>query len=87
MVFSMKCSDIIAQGNDSKDIFGKKSPTIKALAKKHKVPVTDVLRQVKAGIKVEKEHTGDEDYALEIALDHLGEDLQYYVKLAKMESD
>lgn len=83
----MNCADIISQGNDSKDIFGKKTPTIKALAKKYKVQVIDVLREVKKGIKIEKEHTNDESYALEIALDHLGEDLQYYVKLAKMEKD
>jgi hypothetical protein len=83
----MKCSDIISQGNDSKDIFGKKTPTIKALAKKYNVLVSEVIKQVNRGIKIEKEHTGDEKYALEIALDHLGEDLQYYIKLAKMEKD
>lgn len=37
------------------------------------------------GIKVELEHTDDEEVALEIAMDHLTEDPAYYDKLEKIE--
>ena len=37
------------------------------------------------GIKVESEHTNDPAIAKEIAMDHLTEDVNYYVKLAKIE--
>jgi uncharacterized membrane-anchored protein YjiN (DUF445 family) len=43
--------------------------------------------QLKAGIKVEMEHTDDPKIAREIAMDHLTEDPQYYVKLDKMENE
>ena len=43
--------------------------------------------QIQAGIKVELEHTDDPKVALEIVLDHLTEDDQYYTKLAKVEPD
>lgn len=36
------------------------------------------------GIKVEMEHTSDHNIALEIAIDHLWEDLHYYTKLATL---
>jgi serine/threonine protein kinase len=38
------------------------------------------------GIHVEREHTRDDRVALEIAMDHLTEDPDYYSKLAKMEN-
>lgn len=41
--------------------------------------------QLNAGIKVEMEHTDDEDIAREIAMDHLTEDKDYYKKLKKIE--
>jgi hypothetical protein len=37
------------------------------------------------GIEVEMEHTDDPDIAIEIAMDHLTEDPQYYVKLREIE--
>lgn len=43
--------------------------------------------QVDKGIKVEMEHTTDPDIALEISLDHLSEDPEYYDKLEKIEPD
>jgi len=39
------------------------------------------------GIKVEMEHTTDVRIATEIAMDHLWEDINYYEKLAKIETD
>lgn len=41
--------------------------------------------KLKAGIKVELEHTDDPKIAIEIAMDHLSEDLEYYNKLKTME--
>jgi hypothetical protein len=41
--------------------------------------------QLAAGIKIEKEHTDDEETAKHIAKDHLDEDWQYYEKLKKVE--
>ena len=37
------------------------------------------------GVKVEMEHTTDPKIAQEIAMDHLAEDLKYYIKLATIE--
>jgi len=41
---------------------------------------------LKAGIKVEMEHTDNPDLAREIAMDHLTESKDYYKELAKMEA-
>ena len=43
--------------------------------------------QLHIGTKHELEHTSDWAVAREIAMDHLAEDPQYYVKLAKMEAE
>lgn len=59
--------------------------TPEELAKKYGVPVSKINTELKKGIKVEHEHTSDWATAREIALDHLGEKLDYYEKLAKVE--
>lgn len=59
------------------------TPTVEDLAKKYNVPESKVKAQLSRGVKVEKEHTSNTKEATEIALDHLGEDLHYYTKLAK----
>lgn len=43
--------------------------------------------KLKAGIKVEMEHTEDEKVAREIAMDHLTEDINYYEKLETIENE
>jgi len=43
--------------------------------------------QLKAGTKVEREHTDDPHIAQEIAMDHLSEDPNYYKKLKKVEKE
>lgn len=43
--------------------------------------------QISTGLKVEMEHTNDPKIALEIVLDHLTEDSEYYTKLATIESE
>ena len=44
-------------------------------------------KELKMGIKVEMEHTGDPELAKKIALDHLAELEDYYTRLKKMESE
>lgn len=58
------------------------TPSVQKLAKKYGVSVEEVERQVRRGIKIELEHTSSKTTAREIALDHLGERLDYYKKLA-----
>lgn len=43
--------------------------------------------KLKAGIKVELEHTSDKKIAREIAMDHLTEDINYYDKLKEVEKE
>ena len=45
----------------------------------------DFTNRLNQGIRIEKEHTTDNNIAREIATDHLWEDLDYYTKLAKIE--
>lgn len=59
--------------------------TIRELCLRHDVSEKFIRRQLQKGIKVEMEHTDDEDKAREIAMDHLYESPDYYEKLAKME--
>ena len=57
------------------------------LAKKHETSINSILSQLKKGMKIEKEHTNDEEKAKEIAMDHIYEDPKYYDKLSKVEID
>jgi len=59
--------------------------TLQDIADKHSVDIDQIQKELEAGIEVEKEHTGDEDLAKEIAMDHLAEDPSYYTQLAKIE--
>lgn len=58
-----------------------------AIAKKHGVPVGDIEAQQKKGIKIEHEHTADDNVAGEIAKDHLVEHPFYYDFLEDMEKE
>ena len=66
----------LAQGMSPQDI-----------AKIHNVGLDQIRNSLEKGIKVELEHTTSIGIASEIALDHLYEDINYYDKLEKMESD
>ena len=68
-------------------LLDKPTPTVNDLAKKYGVSVLEVKKQLMKGMKVEKEHTNDPKIAREIALDHLGEKLNYYTLLAKIEEE
>jgi hypothetical protein len=69
--------------------------TLLDLAKKHDpkryYDISDFLdfltRQLIDGVFVELEHTGDHQKAREIAMDHLTEDPNYYIKLKKIEEN
>lgn len=68
--------------NDLKSV---KTPTTKALADKYGVQQGEVDAAIAKGTKVELEHTTDRTVAREIALDHIGEFLDYYDRLEKIE--
>jgi hypothetical protein len=63
----------------------KHTPTLLQIAKKHGVSSEILMKQLKRGIAVEREHTDDEATATEIALDHLNEFPDYYDRLEKVE--
>lgn len=58
---------------------------VNEIAKKHKTSPEKIEKQLKLGIKVEREHTTDKREAEVIALQHLAERPDYYTKLAKVE--
>jgi hypothetical protein len=59
--------------------------TVEDIAKKHRVDVNVIKKQLDMGVKVEREHTNNKERAIEIALDHLVEFPDYYDRLRKME--
>jgi hypothetical protein len=61
------------------------TPTVEEIAKKHRVKVEYVTQQLDQGQQVESEHTKIKAAAREIALDHLNERPDYYVRLKKVE--
>lgn len=77
-----KFKDLITQLQETKSEHLYKAQSI---ATKHKVPVSQILDQVRRGIKVEYEHTDSTAEATKIAFDHLKEMPDYYTKLNKME--
>lgn len=56
-----------------------------SIAKKHKVSIDQINKELKIGTKIEHEHTKDDHRARKIALDHLDEFPDYYTRLVKME--
>ena len=61
--------------------------SVKDIADKFNVPVSQIEKQLSMGKKVEHEHTGSMAKATEIAMDHLSEFPDYYTRLAKMEKE
>ena len=60
--------------------------TIQSIANKHGVSPKQIEQQITKGVKIEIEHTEDEDLAREIAMDHLIESPIYYDLLEEMEA-
>ena len=67
------------------DLLNKPTPTIQDIAKKFNKSTRYILDQLKAGIRVEAEHTNQFEVAMEIALDHLNERPDYYEVLKSAE--
>ena len=65
----------------------KSHKTVESIAKKHRLEVKFIQKQLRMGIPIEHEHTKDKDLATDIALQHLEEIPDYYTRLKKMESD
>ena len=61
--------------------------TVEQIAKKHRMDVSDIQKQLDMGAPIEHEHTKNQKLAVEIALQHLDEIPDYYTRLKKMEAD
>jgi hypothetical protein len=61
--------------------------TVDQIARKHRLDVSFIEKQLKMGEKIEHEHTKNHELAREIALQHLDEIPDYYTRLKKMEAD
>jgi hypothetical protein len=60
--------------------------TVEQIAKKHRMDVSDIQKQLDMGAPIEHEHTRNQKLAVEIALQHLDEFPDYYTRLKKMEA-
>jgi hypothetical protein len=60
--------------------------TVEQIAKKHRMNVSDIRRQLDMGVPIEHEHTRNKILATDIALQHLDEIPDYYTRLKKMEA-
>ena len=65
----------------------KSHKSVEQIAKKHRLEVSFIQKQLEMGIPIEHEHTKDKDLATDIALQHLDEIPDYYTRLKKMEAD
>jgi hypothetical protein len=65
----------------------KSHKTVEQIAKKHRLDVSFIQKQLDMGEPIEHEHTKDHDLARNIALQHLDEIPDYYTRLKKMEAD
>ena len=65
----------------------KSHKTVEQIAKKHRLDVSFIQKQLDMGEPIEHEHTRDHDLARDIALQHLDEIPDYYARLKKMEAD
>jgi hypothetical protein len=61
--------------------------TVEQIARKHRMIVSDIQKQLDMGIPIEYEHTRNKTLATDIALQHLDEFPDYYTRLKKMEAD
>ena len=79
------CVPVKEEKEDDDDDVTSGSTTLEKLAKKHNVHLDDMRKALKAGIRVEMEHTTNRETAAKIALVHLKERPDYYQKLKKVE--
>ena len=64
----------------------KSHKSVEQIAKKHRMDVSDIQKQLDMGEPIEHEHTKDHKLAMDIALQHLDEIPDYYTRLKKMEA-
>ena len=64
----------------------KSHKTVEQIAKKHRMDVSFIQKQLDIGQPIEHEHTKDPELAMDIALQHLDEIPDYYTRLKKMEA-
>jgi hypothetical protein len=64
----------------------KSHKTVEQIAKKHRMDVSFIQKQLDIGEPIEHEHTKDHTLAMDIALQHLDEIPDYYTRLKKMEA-
>lgn len=81
-----KLDNPVVAETEKQQLLDKPTPTVGNLAEKYHTSLLAVQQQLTRGIRVEMEHTSKYKVAKEIALDHLGEDLYYYKKLANAET-
>jgi hypothetical protein len=60
--------------------------TVEQIAKKHRMDVSDIQKQLDMGAPIEHEHTKNQKLSVKIALQHLDEIPDYYTRLKKMEA-
>ena len=60
--------------------------SVEQIARKHRMDVSDIQKQLDMGVPIEHEHTRDKTLATDIALQHLDEIPDYYTRLKKMEA-
>ena len=61
--------------------------TVEEIAKKHRLEVSFIQKQLDIGAPIEHEHTKNQKLAIKIALQHLDEIPDYYTRLKKLEAD
>ena len=64
----------------------KSHKTVEQIAKKHRLDVSFIQKQLDMGEPIEHEHTKNHELARDIALQHLDEIPDYYTRLKKMEA-
>ena len=64
----------------------KSHKSVEQIARKHRMDVSDIQKQLDMGEPIEHEHTKDHKLAMDIALQHLDEFPDYYTRLKKMEA-
>ena len=64
----------------------KSHKSVEQIAKKHRMNVSDIQKQLDMGEPIEHEHTKNHKLAMDIALQHLDEFPDYYTRLKKMEA-
>lgn len=69
--------------NENKEFLDKPTPDAASIIAKHNMSEQDFINQLRNGVQHELEHTSNVKAAIEIAMDHLDEHPDYYIRLQK----